>query len=329
VYDLNTAETNNFSGSIFERVADGEWVTAEVWHRKKDGTSFPIEIHAGLIRIKGKSYILGFDRDITIRKVAEEADRMYLAQIKQLNSELHQQAIDLATANNELEAFNYSVSHDMRGPLTLISGYCQVLLGDVVSTDSQVKECITHIYESGIWLNDMIDALLRMAQLTRVELVPVDVNISSIAHLVIRELNLTDPDRKAICTVEEDIVASGDARLLKIMMTNLLHNAWKYSSRSAETRIEFGISQSSGAVPVFFLRDNGVGFDMKDYDKLFRVFSRLHSQSQFSGTGIGLATVQRIVARHGGRVWAEGETGKGATFYFTLQVETDDGNRFT
>jgi PAS domain S-box-containing protein len=317
IYDLNSADTNRISGDIAASIIAGEWVTAEVWHRKKDGTQFPVEIHAGLIKIDGKKYILGFDRDITQRKITEETDHMYLEQIRLLNDELSRKAIDLAAANNELETFNCSVSHDMRGPLTRISGYCQLLLDDDSDLDPGVKECISRIYESGIWLNEMIDALLHLAQVTRAEIVSGSVNLSAIAEACLKELSLEHPDRSVRTLIEPDIIVSGDSRLLKMIMINLLDNAWKYSALKIDALIEFGVDPA-GPDPVYYVRDNGAGFDMKDADKLFRVFTRLHDSSQFAGTGIGLATVQRIIFRHGGRIWAEAEAGTGAKFLFTL-----------
>ena len=317
IYDLNSPETNKMAGDLMASVAAGEWLTAEIWHQKKDGTQFPIEIHAGLIKIGGKKYILGFDRDITERKLTEETDHMHLEEIRQLNDELSRKALKLAAANNELETFNYSVSHDMRGPLTRISGYCQLLLDDDGALDPRVKEYIERIYESETWLNDMIDALLHLAQLTRVDIVPVRVNLSVIAEEVLDELAVEHPDCFVKTYVEPDIVAAGDSRLLKMVMINLLGNAWKYSALKSDAQIEFGVEQSVSG-PVYYVRDNGAGFDMKDAEKLFRVFTRLHDSSEFAGTGIGLATVQRIIFRHGGRIWAEAEPGAGATFFFTL-----------
>lgn len=317
IYDLNSAETNKISGDIAASIIAGEWVTAELWHRKKDGTKFPVEIHAGLIKINGKKYILGFDRDITQRKITEEADHMYLEQIRRLNDELSRKAIDLAAANNELETFNYSVSHDMRGPLTRISGYCQLLLDEGGDHDPGVKEYITRIYESGLWLNEMIDALLHLAQVTRSEIISENVNLSAIAEACLKELSLEYPDRSVRTRIEPDIIVSGDSRLLKMVMINLLNNAWKYSALRNDALIEFGVDQT-GTEPVYYTRDNGAGFDMKDADKLFRVFTRLHDSSRFAGSGIGLATVQRIIFRHGGHIWAEAEVGIGATFFFTL-----------
>jgi PAS domain S-box-containing protein len=317
INDLNSAETNKISGKLMVTIASGEWVTTELWHRKKDGTQFPIEVHAGLIKIGGKKYVLGFDRDITQRKITEETDHMYLEQIGQLNDELSRKAIDLAAANNELETFNYSVSHDMRGPLTRISGYCQLLLDDGSTLDPDVREYISRIYESTTWLNDMIDALLHLAQVTRAEIVTGSVNLSAIAEATLKERSLECPDRSVATRIEPDIVVDGDSRLLKMVMINLLDNAWKYSALKDDAVIEFGADRS-GPEPVYFVRDNGAGFDMADAGKLFRVFTRLHDSSGFSGTGIGLATVQRIIFRHGGRIWVEAEAGTGATFFFTL-----------
>jgi PAS domain S-box-containing protein len=318
INDLNSIESNKISGDLMATLATGEWVTAEVWHLKKDGTQFPIEIHAGVINIGAKKYVLGFDRDITQRKITEETDHMYVEQIRQLNDELSRKAIDLAAVNNELETFNYSVSHDMRGPLTRISGYCQLLLDEDSNLAPDVREYIGRIYESETWLNEMIDALLHLAQVTRAEIVSDNINLSEIAAAALKELSLQHPDRTVKTRIEPDIVVAGDSRLLKMVMINLLDNAWKYSALKNDAVIEFGVDRS-GSDPVYYVRDNGAGFDMADADKLFRVFKRLHDSSRFAGTGIGLATVQRIIFRHGGRIWAEAETGIGATFFFTLR----------
>lgn len=321
ISDLNTEESNRIAAELIKRISSGEWVTQEVWHYKKDGSQFPIEIHAGLVKIQGRSYILGFDRDITSRKLAEEISRMYVDRIRQLNVELNRQASDLAAANNELEAFNYSVSHDMRGPITRISGYCQLLLDNDQNIDPQARIYISRINDAGLWLNDMIDSLLCLAKLSRDEIFPNSVNLSNIAEKVLQELSVSEPDRAVQTTIAKEILVRGDPSLLKILMVNLIGNAWKYSSQTSVALIEFGTCTTDSA-PIYFVRDNGAGFEMKHADKLFRVFTRLHDSSQFNGTGIGLATVQRIVARHGGRIWAEAETGMGATFFFTLQPDS-------
>lgn len=317
IFDLNTPEANLVAGELMKKITNGEWITCEMWHFRKDGSQFPIEVHAGPLKIGGRTYVLGFDRDITSRKLAEESDRMYLEQIRQLNAELGRQAANLELANRELETFNYSVSHDMRGPLTRISGYCQLMLEDDSGVDPQARTYLTRIYESSCWLDEMIDAMLKLAQLARADFSSEPVNLSEICREQLDSLLQADTGKVVEAIVAPDVTVHGDESLLKILMANLISNAWKYSSRTGQARVEFGV-MSDGPSPVYFVRDNGIGFDMKDADKLFRVFTRLHDPTQFSGSGIGLATVQRIITRHGGRIWAEGEAGRGATFFFTL-----------
>lgn len=320
IFKLVAHDSRGLGGKLIDRIIRGEWITKEIWHYRKDGSQFPSEVNAGMVRIQGRSYILAFDRDITSRKLAEESDRMYLDTIRSLNSELNRKAGDLAAANYELEAFNYSVSHDMRGPLTRISGYCQILLEDDLNLDEHSRTYISRIHEAGLWLNDMIEAMLELSRLARSEFVQEQVDLSRLAETVVGELESSEPGRVVETIIMPDVVVAGDPKLLKILITNLLGNAWKYSSLTREARIEFG-QQRDQSVPVYYVRDNGAGFDMQSADKLFRVFSRLHEHSQFSGTGIGLATVKRIVTRHGGRIWAEAAPGRGAAFFFTLQPE--------
>ncbi len=320
ISEINTPETNLLAGDITKRVANGEWVTCELWHTRKDGSQFPIEVHAGPLKIKGRNYILGFDRDITARKIAEESDRMYLEQISQLNSELAVKAAELSSANKELETFNYSVSHDMRGPLTRISGYCQILLEDDTLVGSKARTYLSRIYDSTCWLDELLETMIRLSRLSRSEFNPEKVDMSSMVENAMRVLIQAEPDRCVEIQIQPGVEAVGDAQLLRIVVDNLVNNSWKYSSAMDRTSIEFGM-ESSGPVPVFFVRDKGAGFDMKDVDKLFRVFTRLHDPAIFSGSGIGLATVQRVIARHGGKIWAEGQVGQGATFYFTLEPE--------
>ncbi|KAB0666260.1 PAS domain S-box protein [Oryzomonas japonica] len=325
IHDLNVPESNEASADWMERIFSGQWITFEVWHFRKDGARFPLEVHAGPVKLNGKNYILGFDRDITSRKLAEETDHMYMEQIRQLNTELARQANGLEAANSELEAFNYSVSHDLRGPLTRISGYSQLILEEA-ALDSQTRSYVTRIYESSCWLNEMIDAMLRLAQLARSEFQPQQVDLSAIVESLSIDFRAAEPERRPEVVIAPGLTVVGDLRLLKILLTNLFSNAWKYTAHSPSPRIEFG-ALHNGPVPVFFISDTGAGFDMKDVDRLFRVFTRLHDPGQFAGNGIGLATVQRIVNRHGGRIWAEGEPQKGATFYFTLQPDNPSVSR--
>lgn len=323
IFDINTPETNNLSGPVMDQLSRGEWITTEVWHFKKDGTRFPLEVHAGPIKMNNRNYILGFDRDITSRKLAEEADAVYLEHIDQLNRELNAKAEALAAVNTELESFNYSVSHDLRGPLTRISGYCQLMLEEEAGVDQHLKTYLARIYESCCCLDGMIDAMLKLSRLSGMEFSAGEVNLSILAEDAIRELMLAEPERKVEAVVTPGLTVTGDAGMLKILMNNLIGNAWKYTARTESARLEFGVS-NQGRGPVYYIRDNGAGFDMKDVSKLFRVFSRLHDASQFCGTGIGLATSQRIVLRHGGRIWAEGEVGRGAAFFFTLASEVQE-----
>jgi PAS domain S-box-containing protein len=320
IHDLNTPESNRISEDFMIKVINGEWVTFETWHTRKDGSQFPLEVHGGPFKIQGRTYVLGFDRDITSRKLAEESAKMYLEQIHHLNNELERKATDLALANKELETFNYSVSHDMRGPLTRISGYCQLMLDDTAELPPQIRTYLNRIYVSSCWLDEMIDAMLNLSRLIRVEFSQEPVNLTTLCEEQLNSLRQAEPGRVVDTQVAPDVMTFGDVSLLRILMANLVNNAWKYSAQSARARIEFGVIRDS-PVPVYFIRDNGTGFDMKDADKLFRAFTRLHDPTQFNGSGIGLATVQRIITRHGGKVWAEGEAGKGATFYFSLAAE--------
>ncbi len=322
IFEVNTPETNQIAGDIIQRISAGEWVTFEAWHFRKDGSRFPIEVHAGPLTIGGKRYLIGFDRDITIRKVTEETDRMYLDQIHQLNSELARQASELEAANSELETFNYSVSHDMRGPLTRISGYCQLIIDEQMAADPALRTYMSRIYESSCWLNEMIDAMLQLSRLTRAEFVPVQVDLSALVEECFRDLQIMEPDHHAQLVCRDTATVVGDRNLLKILIANLVGNAWKYSSKVPDPQIEFGILTDK-PVPVHYIRDNGAGFDMKDAGALFTAFTRLHDPGQFSGTGIGLATAKRVVLRHGGKIWVESTLGGGATFYFTLQPDCE------
>jgi signal transduction histidine kinase len=224
----------------------------------------------------------------------------------------------LEAANHELEAFNYTVSHDLRAPLTGIVGFSEVLLdmcGDRL--DEECTEYMRHILGSARRMDQLINTLLEFSRLTRAEMNCEAVDLSRLARTIAVELKMKEPGRRVHFTIAEGITVNGDARLLRAVMENLLGNAWKYTGKREEAQIEFGTTEGTGT-PVYFVRDNGAGFDEAFADKLFVPFQRLHDQEEFQGHGIGLATVQRIIQRHGGRIWAEGEPGRGATFSFTL-----------
>ncbi len=249
------------------------------------------------------------------RQAAEQAIRH---QRDQLEREVQQRTVELRTSNEELESFAYSVSHDLRAPLRAIDGFSLALLEDYGERlDETAASYLQRVRAGTQRMGMLIDDMLQLSQVTRGEFACQPVDLSSLANSVIRQLQESSPGREVLVSVEPNRVVEGDHRLLGVLLDNLLGNAWKYTSKKDHSRIEFGcIRQDNGQV--FFVRDNGVGFNMKYVNKVFAAFQRLHSGSEFEGSGIGLATVQRIVNRHGGRVWAEAEEGKGATFYFTL-----------
>lgn len=250
-----------------------------------------------------------------------EAQNMDLEQARnELEKRVEARTRELASSNQELEAFSYSVSHDLRAPLRAIDGFSKALLERCQeSIDERGRHYLQRVRAGTQRMADLIDDMLGLARISRRELNRQGIDVSDIAGRVAAELASRQPDQSVRVDVEAGLYAYADPRLATILLENLLGNAWKFSSRTAEPRVEVG--RLDGAAATFFVRDNGAGFDMAYADKLFGAFQRLHSEAEFEGTGIGLATVQRIVSRHGGRVWAEAELGKGATFYFTLESE--------
>ncbi|GEM_PF-2769950 len=234
-----------------------------------------------------------------------------------LEKRIRERTADLETTNRELDSFCYSVSHDLRAPLRHISGFSAILKEDYrESLDDEGRDYLDRIVNSSDYMGKMIDDLLRLSRVSRADMDIVDVDLSESARKIVTMFRESEPDRTVQVEIAEGVVARGDASLLDMVLQNLIGNAWKYSSKTPGARISFGRSREPGG-DVFFVKDNGVGFDPAYGDKLFRVFERLHG-AEFEGTGIGLATVQRIIQRHGGKVWAESELGNGATFSFTL-----------
>jgi light-regulated signal transduction histidine kinase (bacteriophytochrome) len=241
-----------------------------------------------------------------------------LAVRRRAEAELIRRSQDLETANSELEAFSYSVSHDLRAPLRSMGGFSQALIEDYGDQlDGEAHDYLQRIGASSRRMGRMIDDILALSRSTRQELTRERVNLSAYVEAIIGDLRNRDPDRRVTVEIEPNITVWGDERLLRTVLDNLLGNAWKFTSKKEDARIEFGASSTDNG-PVYFLRDNGAGFDMAYIDKLFGIFQRLHNVTDFEGNGVGLATVVRLVGRHGGRVWAEGEVNKGASFYFTL-----------
>jgi two-component system, sensor histidine kinase and response regulator len=225
---------------------------------------------------------------------------------------------DLEHKNRELESFSYAVSHDLRAPLRRIDSFSRAVLeSQGERLDEAGQRFLARVREASQHMSQLIDDVLYLSRVTRAELREQDVDLSGIASLILTRLQESEPERKVDVKLRPGVIVTGDGQLLRIAMENLLENAWKFTAKESETRIEFGMTQVGGEA-TYFVRDNGAGFDMTYADRLFGPFQRLHPQGEFPGNGIGLATVQRIIHRHGGRVWAEGLVGQGATFYFTL-----------
>ena len=274
-----------------------------------------IALTAILLRFLVRNRLLELEAANRICRISEE-------EIRRLNAELEERVAHRTTqlelANSELKSFSYSVSHDLRAPLLHIDAYSRLLLED--DKDRLGTNGVHHLerIRAGVEkMNQLIDDLLSLSQVTSTELRRESVDLSRMAREFISELLKETHDRRFNVNIADDVVVDGDARLLRIVMDNLLGNAFKYTGKKEVSIIEFGCREENG-VQALFVRDNGAGFDMGRYDQLFAAFQRLHPESDFPGTGVGLATVQRIIHRHGGQIWAVGSVEQGATFWFTL-----------
>jgi len=280
--------------------------------RRKDGYELPVEISLSPMETDDGLLVTAIIRDVSERREAER-------HIRELNASLEQRTLELEAINRELEAFSYSVSHDLRAPLRGVDGFSQALMEDYGDQlDATARDYLRRIRAGTQRMGRLIDDLLHLSRISRTELVPERVDMSALAESVAAELQGRDPARQLDLVIQPGLCAQGDSHLLQVVLENLLGNAWKFTAGKAPARIEFAARAEDGA-QAFYVRDNGAGFDMAYVGKLFGAFQRLHGDAEFPGTGIGLATVKRIVARHGGRVWAEGAVDGGATFYFTLK----------
>ena len=290
------------------------------WRLRSDGSRFWADvvvtaIHDASGGLRGYAKIT---RDITERRKAEES-------IALLNEELAARNSSLEVANREIESFSYSVSHDLRTPLRGIDGFSQVLLEEYGNRlDTEGKKLLQRVRAASQRMAQLIDDILQLSRITRTEMSQEPVDLSAMAHEIVTELARTEPSRQVQIYIADNLKTQGDPRLLRIALSNLIGNAWKFTAKKDNAEIHVGVNMSANEQPTFFIRDNGAGFDMIYSDKLFKAFQRLHKDTEFSGTGIGLATVQRIFHRHGGRIWAESESGKGSTFYFKLRAEDPD-----
>jgi PAS domain S-box-containing protein len=290
----------------------GKWangattLTFENRYRCKNGSYRWLSWKAVPLVTKGLLYAVA--HDVTDQKRAERA--------------LHDHASELADANRELEAFSYSVSHDLRAPLRHIDGFAQALVEDYTDRlDATGQDFLARIRAGAQRMGTLIDDLLSLSRVTRMTLTCVDVDLTSLVSDVSARLQEQDPKRLVDWRIAPGLRARGDARLLRVALENMLENAWKFTSKRADSVIEFSAATSPDGDRTYVVRDNGAGFDMGHSSKLFGAFQRLHGVAEFPGTGIGLATVQRIILRHGGRVWAQGTVGEGATFSFTLEAQ--------
>jgi PAS domain S-box-containing protein len=294
---------------------DGRW-EGELEHVTRDGRLIVVETRMTLVRDARGARVIEATRDITERKRAE-------TEIRELNATLErrvdERTAQLAAVNQELEAFSYSVAHDLRAPLRAIDGFSLALLEDFgTKLDREAQDDLGRVRAATVRMAELIDDLLHLSRISRAEVRREKVDLTALAQAIVSDLRKTSPERPLEFVSPPALEVEGDPSLLRIMLENLLGNAWTFSAQRRPARIELGTMEQN-VRQVYFVRDNGVGFDMTYVRKLFAPFQRLHSAKDFPGTGIGLVTVARIVRKHGGDIWAEGETDKGATFYFTLE----------
>jgi PAS domain S-box-containing protein len=309
--------------------------------KRRNGEEFPVEVSLSPMTLDdGELLVMSAIRDTTeqkrieaeIKAINENLESLVQERTKELeglsrelqemNTGLEQRVtrrtMELEAINKELEAFSYSVSHDLRAPLRSIDGFSNKILKDYGDRfDDQAKDYFNRIMNASRKMGTLIDDLLHLARLTRIEMRIETANMSEMAEAIVRELKESAPQRQAEINIRENMVVAADRNLMQIALQNLLGNAWKYSKNQELTKIEFAFYNENGRT-IYYIKDNGVGFDMKYADKLFVAFQRLHSVAEFEGTGIGLATVQRIIRRHHGNIWAKSQPGQGTTFYFTL-----------
>lgn len=276
----------------------------ELYARRKDGSEFPVDISLSPVDTPEGPQVISAITDMTTHREAQ--------------TELARSNQALESVNRELESFAYSVSHDLRAPLRAMTGFAEIVLQDYSNRlDADGTSYLQRIRAAAERMGGLIDDLLALSRVTRSELHREPVDVSALAREIADGLQERSPEREMALEIEPDLAAEADPHLLRILLDNLLSNAWKFTRNTPDANVRVAQAEDDGEC-VFLVQDNGAGFDMAYASKLFGAFQRLHGQDEFPGTGIGLATAQRIVLRHGGRMWAEGAVGKGATFYFTL-----------
>jgi PAS domain S-box-containing protein len=313
--DLHLPEERRPLADRMSQVAEQQGQVFETWHRRKNGTSFPVEVSSRLVEVGDRQFHQNIIRDITERKEAEAA-------VRHLNEELEQRVrrrtAQLEAANRELEAFSYSVSHDLKSPLRAIAGFSRILLDEYAGyLDENGRRFLQIIQTDTLKMGKLIDDLLALSRFGRREIRIGTFRMEDLIRSVIRDLRILNPEINHKFEIKPMPPVVGDRDMIRQVVVNLLANAVKFTRTRETAEIEVS-GWSAETENVYCVRDNGVGFEMEYADKLFGVFQRLHSDEQFEGTGVGLAIVQRIIQRHGGRVWAEGKVDAGASFCFTL-----------
>jgi len=294
-----------------------QW-SGEVVYHTSAGVTLSIDSRLLLISVPGRApLILQSDSDNSIYKQAETAMRQVYEELEQ---RVEERTRDLASANKELESFSYSVSHDLRAPLRSLQGFTRILLLDYAgkTLDERAVDLMHRMTAAVTRMGQLIEDLLKLSQVTRTVIHPQPLDLTAMAAIIFDGLKERDPARAVDIRVEPGITAVADPGLLRAVLENLLGNAWKFTGKTAAPQITVGVTATPDSDTTYFIQDNGAGFDMEFADQLFAPFQRLHRATEFEGTGVGLATVQRIIHRHGGRIWAESSPGHGAKFFFTL-----------
>jgi hypothetical protein len=316
--DIMPELTQETVQNVVTKVVSGEeeFIEYSTVHQCKDGSLFPVEVRLSKVGIEDdKPLLIAMVRDITERKNNEEELMKYREHLEELVDE---RTSELKRVNSELEAYSYSISHDLRAPLRSIDGFSYALLEDYSHLlDETAKDYIQRVRHAAQHMGRLIDDMLQLSQVARVTMKYKEIDLSVLAEQIITMLYEKEPKREITVEIHPGLKISGDEGQVYILLQNLLSNAWKYTRKTPQATLEFG-SQQLGEDEVFFVKDNGIGFDMTYADKIFDAFQRLHAKDQYSGTGIGLATVKRVVDRHGGSIWVESEPGRGATFYFVF-----------
>jgi two-component system CheB/CheR fusion protein len=317
IRDMTPAEKIAENIGLIQRLSAGEIVFSfETRRNTKDGRQLDVWLTATAVwdeTGKRLEAIATTEHNITDREKALGTIETFSA-----NEELKRKISELGTANRELEAFIYSISHDLRAPLRSVSEFSRIVTEDYADKlDEQAKDYLGRVRRGAEKMNQLVEALLRLSRITRQNIERTKVDMSKAALAVVAELRHADPDRSVEVDIKEGLVSFADSLQIDIVLSNLLGNAWKFTSKTENARIEFGSSEESGKT-VYYVKDNGAGFDPEYMERMFMPFHRLHSDQEFEGTGIGLAIVERIIRRHGGRMWAEGKTGNGASIFFTL-----------